>query len=444
MSVLRDLAAFACSASIKSLPEAERAIQRRHVADTFVAATAGALTSEGRALRSVLPHMSVADAIGLQTAVIRHTEIDDIHTRSCVTPSSVTVPAALSLTRSRNEFDPDTVASAIWIGTELMTRLGVALNGARIIYRGVWPTYFTAPFGAAAIAARIGKLNEDQTTHALSLALMLTAGRAGRFQGQLPGRSVILAMAVANGVRAADAARQGVGGDPDLLYGPWMREAQGLEADLGALTAGLGGASIYTQMTLKPFCSAKQAISSVEALMSLIDEGLPAESISKVSVRVPLPYARMIAMKPGPDSRSSTIVSAAFQMGLAAHRRRRLYDIERAEALLESDALALADKIHIAADESLLETFPVSYPAEIEVTAGDKVLRRRITATYGDPTRPLDDAALLQKAERVWTTPLLMHARSRAKSIVALGLAGLQDYDSCKRLADAMWVTCAA
>src|SRR5262249_60230151 len=120
MSVLRDPPAFACSAPIKSLPEAERAIQRRHVADTFVAATAGALTSEGRALRSVLPHMSVADAIGLQTAVIRHTEIDDIHTPSCVTPSSVTVPTALSLTRSRNEFDPHTRASAICIRPALL------------------------------------------------------------------------------------------------------------------------------------------------------------------------------------------------------------------------------------------------------------------------------------------------------------------------------------
>ena len=158
MSVLRDLAAFVCGASITSLPETERAIQRRHVADTYMAATAGALTSEGRALRAVLPHVHIADAIGLQTAVIRHTEIDDIHTPSCITPSSVTVPTALSFARHRNEFDPDTVASAIWVGTELMTRFGVAINGARILYRGIWPTYFTAPLGAAAIAARIGKL----------------------------------------------------------------------------------------------------------------------------------------------------------------------------------------------------------------------------------------------------------------------------------------------
>jgi len=443
MSVLRDLAAFVCGASVTSLPETERAIQRRHVADTYVAATAGALTSEGRALRSVLPHVAIADAIGLQTAVIRHTEIDDIHTPSCITPSSVTVPTALSLARHHGEFDPDTVASAIWVGTELMTRLGVALNGARILYRGIWPTYFTAPLGAAAIAARIGKLTEDQTTNALSLALMLTAGRAGRFHGKLPGRSIILAMAVANGVRAADAARQGVGGDPELLHATWLKEAHGLDADLRAMTVGLGISSVYTQMTLKPFCSAKQAISSIEALMALIDEGLAPATISKVSVRVPPPYARMIAMKPGLDSRSSTIVSAAFQMGLAAHRRERLYDIERAEALLEHDAMAFADKVDISADESLMEAFPASYPAEIDVTAGGKMLRRRVTAAYGDPTRPLDDAALLLKAERVWATPLL-HGRSRAKTVVALGLAALQNRESCKRLADAIWVACAA
>ena len=121
----------------------------------------------------------------------------------------MTVPAALALARERGEFDPDTVASAIWVGTELMTRLGVAIDGARVLYRGLWPTYFTAPLGAAAIAARICRLSEEQTAHALSLALMLSAGRSGRFQGALPGRSVILAMAAANGIRAAQAASAG-------------------------------------------------------------------------------------------------------------------------------------------------------------------------------------------------------------------------------------------
>src|SRR5262245_63985168 len=176
----------------------------------------------------------------MQPRVARHTEIDDIHTPSCTTPSSVTVPTALALVRAGAISDPERVASAIWVGTELLVRLGVAIDGARILYRGVWPTYFAAPLATAAIAARLGSLSEEETAHALSLALMLTAGRSGRFQGRLPGRSVVLGMAVSAGVRAAQSARQGVGGGPELLDGPWLRDAPGPNGDLDARTARLG------------------------------------------------------------------------------------------------------------------------------------------------------------------------------------------------------------
>ena len=114
------------------------------------------------------------------------------------------------------------------------------------------------------------RLSEDATAHALSLALMLSAGRSGRFHGKLPGRSLLLALAVTAGIRAAAGAQQGVGGDPNLLDGPWLRDAQGLDADLAALTARLGEGSVYREMSLKPFCSAKQAIAAVEALIALI------------------------------------------------------------------------------------------------------------------------------------------------------------------------------
>jgi 2-methylcitrate dehydratase PrpD len=431
MSVIRELAAFATGASAAALPEAERAMLRRHVADTLVAAVAGVRTTEGQALRKVMPCISIADCAGMIAAVIRHTEIDDIHTRSCTTPSSVTVPAALALAVEHSEYDPDTVASAIWIGTELMTRLGVAIDGARILYRGVWPTYFTAPLGTAAIASRMLHLSEEQTAHALSLALMLTAGRSGRFHGALPGRSVILGLAVANGIRAAQAAKDGVGGDPALLDGPWLKDAQGIDAKLDVLTAGLGQGSIYREMTIKPFCSAKQAIAAVEALMTIIDEGVAPDTISKVVVRVPPPYSRMIAMKAEAGARASTIVSAAFQMGLAAYRRERLYDIERADAMNEQAALAFASKVEIVADDTLLEFFPQTFPAEVDVTAGGKTHRKRITAAIGDPSRMLDDAALADKARRI--------LGEDAARTVQIGLDGFQSDDACKALADALW-----
>jgi 2-methylcitrate dehydratase PrpD len=429
MSVIRELAAFVCKASAASLPAEERATQWRHVADTWFASFAGHNTTEGKALRSLLRSPNTEDEIGMRAAVIRHTEIDDIHMRSCTTPSSVTVPTALLLARRFDDFDPVQVASAIWVGTELMTRLGMAIDGPRILYRGIWPTYFAAPLGAAAAAARMARLSEDQTAHALSLALMLTAGRAGRFQGKIPGRSVVLANAVAAGVRAAGVARHDVGGDPDLLDGPWLREAQGIDADISILTAGLGGRSVYPEMSLKPFCSAKQAIAAVEAVMTVIDEGIAPNAITKVRVRVPPPYARMISTKAEASARASTIVSAALQIGLAACCRERLYDIGREDVLRETEAVAFAEKVEIVADEKLLDVFPVCWPAEVEVSAGGNVIHKRITSALGDPERPLDDAGLVRKANHI------LGCENAASN--EFGLGDLDDSASWRRLADA-------
>src|SRR4029079_5967444 len=135
------------------------------------------------------------------------------------------------------------------------------------------------PLGTAAIASRLLRLNEEQTAHALSLALMLSAGRSGRFHGALPGRSVILAMAAGHGIRAAQAAKDGVGGDPALLDGAWLRDAQGVDAKPNVLTSGLGSGSVYREMTIKPFCSAKQAIAAIEATMSIVDGGVAPDAI---------------------------------------------------------------------------------------------------------------------------------------------------------------------
>jgi 2-methylcitrate dehydratase PrpD len=438
MSVLREWAAFVCGASVKSLSETDRATQRRHVADTLVAAVAGNHTTEGLALRSLIAQPSLHDAIGLQVAIIRHTEIDDIHIRSCTTPSSVTVPAALALARA-GDCEPEQVASAIWVGTELMTRLGTAIEGPKILYRGIWPTYLTAPLGAAAIASRMWGLNEEQTAHALSLALMLLAGRAGRFYGKIPGRSVILAIAVTGGLRAAAAAEQGVGGDPDLLDGPWLKDAHGIAADASVLTAGLGTDNVYQQLSLKPFCSAKQAISSIEAMIGLLDEGVDPNAVSKVRIRVPPPYSRMISTKPEAGVRSSTIVSAAFQLGLAAFRRERLYDIERRDVLNEDAARRFAEKVEIVADESLLDVFPRAWPAEVEVEVDGKVSSRRVVEALGDPTRPLDETQLAHKAHQVLRR---LDGAPPAADLIALGLAGLTKRAACRRMADTLWDAC--
>lgn len=400
MAVIAKLAAFVAEAQAAALPAIDRERLRLHVADTAVAALAGARIAEGRALVGFADTRSLPDAIGGTAAAIRLTEIDDIHLPSCTTPSSAVVPVALALAGEAKSFESERVASAIWVGVELMTRLGEAVRGPEVLYRGVWPTYLAAPVGAAATAARMCGLDPDQTGHALSLAMMLTAGGVGRIHGAPSGRWFLFAKAVSAGTAAALAARNGYCGDPALLDSSWFADTHGFALDTARLTAGLGEGSVFPRLSLKPFCSAKQSVAAVEAFQALLVSGVPAASVTRVRVRVPLAYAGMIATRAEAGARQSTLVSVAHQIALAACAPAGLFDIDRTGAF-DPAAVSFPAKVEVIADRELAAFYPRHWPAAVEIEAGGRTLQSRIVEAHGDPERPLGEREIDIKAHKV-------------------------------------------
>ena len=433
MSVIAELAAFVATANASGLPAAQQERLRLHVADTAVAALAGANIPEGKALKSLGDDGALAIRIGRQAAATRLTEIDDIHLPSCTTPSAGILPVALALAARDEKCDPGEVASAIWVGTELVTRLGVAVRGPQILYRGIWPTYLGAPVAAAATAARLFGLNEARTGHALSLAVMLMAGGVGRIHGAPSGRWFLYASAVAAGVAAAEAARADYRGDPDILDKTWLADSHGIAFDRERLTEDLRSTSVYAALSMKPLCSAKQAIAAIEAFRALGDR-VPKDAINKVRVRVPSTYAGMISIRAEPGARQSTMVSVAHQIALAALEPERLSEVDRSAATIDAAVAQFSAKVEVFADKDLEAFYPQHWPAEVEVEAGGKVLRQRIVEATGDPEHPLDRAGVVGKAHRV-LDPLVGDAR--AAEWLKLAGAALDDQSACRKLAAA-------
>lgn len=433
MSVIAELAAFVATANASGLPAAQQERLRLHVADTAVAALAGANIPEGKALKSLGDDGALAIRIGRQAAATRLTEIDDIHLPSCTTPSAGILPVALALAARDEKCDPGEVASAIWVGTELVTRLGVAVRGPQILYRGIWPTYLVAPVAAAATAARLFGLNEARTGHALSLAVMLMAGGVGRIHGAPSGRWFLYASAVAAGVAAAEAARADYRGDPDILDKTWLADSHGIAFDRERLTEDLRSTSVYAALSMKPLCSAKQAIAAIEAFRALGDR-VPKDAINKVRVRVPSAYAGMISIRAEPGARQSTMVSVAHQIALAALEPERLSEVDRSAATIDAAVAQFSAKVEVFADKDLEAFYPQHWPAEVEVEAGGKVLRQRIVEATGDPEHPLDRAGVVGKAHRV-LDPLVGDAR--AAEWLKLAGAALDDQSACRKLAAA-------
>jgi 2-methylcitrate dehydratase PrpD len=313
----------------------------------------------------------------------------------------------------------------------------MAVAGPQVLYRGIWPTYLAAPVAAAATAARLFGLDEARTGHALSLAFMLMAGGVGRIHGAPSGRWFLFAQAIAGGIAAAEAARADYRGDPDLLDRDWLQDTHGIALERDHLTAKAGTDSIYSALSLKPFCSAKQGIAAVESFRSILQRGVKCDAISKVQVRVPPAYAGMISMRAEPGARQSTLVSVAYQIALAGLAPDRLYDVDRSAAApdaVEAAVAQLAAKVEVTAAEPLAEFYPQHWPAEVEVEAGGGLFRHRVVEAVGDPERPLDADDVDDKAHRV-LEPLVGGAR--AAEWLKIAGAALDDAAAGRKLAAA-------
>jgi 2-methylcitrate dehydratase PrpD len=152
MSGLDDLAEFVSTVKVGEIPVAARAKLQLHVKDIVGAWIAGLDIAEGKALarlRRQAPERF--DDIVLNCAATRSSEIDDIHLGSMTTPGSVVIPTALTLGARLQS--ADALVPAMIAGYEALVGYGAMIKGPEVLYRGIWPTYFRAAFGAAARAA---------------------------------------------------------------------------------------------------------------------------------------------------------------------------------------------------------------------------------------------------------------------------------------------------
>lgn len=331
------------------------------------------------------------------------------------------------------------MVDALWVGLELLVRFGSAVNGPAILYREVWPTYLAAPLAAAATAARLLRLDERQTAIALSIALTLSAGGSGRFDRGASPRWVLHGLAVRSGYLAVRAALEGYGGDIELLDREWLKKSHGLDLDLARLTGGLGTGSAYAELSLKPYCSAKQAVAAIEALRAILADGIAPENIRSVVVHVPRPYAHMIDRRADRESRSSTFASVRYQMALAAYHPDLLYDVARHQVPWDERMIEFMSKVRVERDD--LHYYPTRWPASVTVETGAGQIKNTIVDAPGDPGRSFDATALAWKAHKV-LDPL--YGAVETTEWFAQASGALTEFHQAERLAERLMSRVAA
>jgi 2-methylcitrate dehydratase PrpD len=420
MTAIESFGTFLAELRAVHIPRAVADKLRLHVADVIGAWIGGRQTAEGRALtafrakaRSEGHGAPVADDVAANCALARLSEVDDIHLASMTTPGAIVVPGALTLARASPEADPGDLMAAIVGGYEAMIRLGRAIDGPSALYRGIWPTYFAAPFGLAAVAARMMRLDARQTSHALALALTFAAPGVGHHNAPTTSRWLAAGNAARNGLSAARAAQAGFTSDLDLLDGAFLASVYGLTPNGTALTDGLGTTWLLNQVSLKPWCAARQTMAATQALREILADGVAAADISEVRAAVLPPHRRMIDHGVAPGDRASHLTSLQYQMAVAALAPHAALDVAQSPDAVAPALHAFMQRVTVTADDALLAGYPALWAARIAVVTPAGTRERAVTHVPGDPSRPLDRRQLADKFHAM-VAPALGRERGEA------------------------------
>lgn len=421
---------------------------RLHVIDTVAAWIAGSGTAEGRALVAFRAEMQsgvpvappLPAAVTTHCALARLSEIDDIHLAAMTTAGGIVVPAALALAASLKEAKPAALARAIVGGYEAMIRLGLALHGPTVLYRGIWPSYFGAAFGVAAVAARLMRLDAQQSAHAMALALTLSAPGVGHHNAPTTTRWLAVGLAARNGLLAARAARAGFTSDLNLLDGRFLASVYDVKPDTAEITRGLDEHFVLMDVSFKPWCAARQTMAATQGLKDILARRVAADEIVEIEAGVLPPHHAMIGHGVMPGDRASHLTSLPYQLALAALAPDAMFEVGQSPDRIPDPIAALMAKVMVTQNERLLARYPKVWPAHVRVaTASGAVHECEVEHVPGDARLPFDEAQVTEKFRR-FVAPVL--GEEGTETMLGLASAALDDAKAAPQLLAAIEEKC--
>jgi 2-methylcitrate dehydratase PrpD len=300
---------------------------------------------------------------------------------------------------------------AVAIGYEMFIRLGISIDGPKVLYKGTWPTYLGAVLGSAAVTAKALKLSSQQTASALATALALSAGIRISLPKGVSSRCLTLGISAQNGVIAAFSAQEGFMGDITLLD-KGFGQAHGVSVEQEKLVSGLGQKFHIEQTGIKPFPVAGQALSAIEAFRNIVTtNSIAPESIQEILVWVPKSFVAMIDRPRLPENQIESVLSVQYQIALMALYPEALLDVKRERLIKDDQISGLIKKIYVKPSEELERRYPAASPARVEVNTGNQSFTLEIVHPRGHPNNRFNWQEVIGKFRWV-TKPIIEEGKA--------------------------------
>jgi 2-methylcitrate dehydratase PrpD len=332
-------------------------------------------------------------------------ETDDGYTPGSFHPTSVVLPAVFAVAEEQQS-SPGQVLKAAAIGMEIGCR--VARAGHPATRRNHFHnTPIAGVFGAAAAAAVLLDLDEQQIANALGIAGSHSSGLFEFLSHSAEVKRFHPGKAARDGIASADLAKAGLTGPTSILEGKDGYFAayageEGKDWFQDPVRDGLGHDWVVLKTYIKPYPCCRHLHGAIDAAAALRSEyGFSGDDVSGVRIgtfsiaaghngttvntmmgaQLSIPYTVAVAL------RSGNVTLADFSP----------------EARQDTKTLALMEKVAVEIDDDANSAYPLNgRPAEVTITLtnGDSYARR-VQNPYGESTNPVTDADLETKVRHL-------------------------------------------
>jgi len=330
-------------------------------------------------------------------------ELDDLHNESSLHPAVAVFPAALAV----SEFSGGSgkrFIEAVAAGYEVMTRLGKALNPARHYARGFHPTGTCGVFGAAAAAAKLLALDQEQTLNALGIAGSQAAGSLEFLADGSWTKRLHAGWAAHSGVIAGLLAERGFRGPASIIEGRFgFLHSYSDGADPHQVLAGLGESFEIMKTSIKPHACCRYKQGPIDGILRIMRENnLKPDEVKQVTLGILKAGAPLVAEPRELKYNPRTLVDAQFSMPFGAavallYGKASLNEYTR-ENIASARIKEMMGRVSCVEDPELDAAFPRQWPASVKLTTEDgRRFSVRIEYPRGDPENPLTREELLNK-----------------------------------------------
>ncbi len=320
-------------------------------------------------------------------------EVDDLHRASVVHPGCIVAPVIFSLAAGQPGRN---ALTAFLKGVEATTRVGMAVGPQ---HYQIWHNTATCgPYGSAIAAAHLLDLSEDQSVHALGNAGSQSAGFWQFLDSGAETKHLHAGRGAESGLVAAQLAKEGFTGAPDILEGPrGFFVATCTNPPIENLLARPQDPWQIHKTSIKPWPSCRHTHPAIEIALALHHD--ITDEWSNIDTVVLETYQAAINLCDRPQPESVYGAKFSLQHCIVIALKSGQVDLASFDKKARTVSGELAGKVSLIASDEFEKPYPENWGSAITVKFSDgRTLAKSVSNAKGDPEAPLSELELTEKA----------------------------------------------